>query len=35
MLVESLIKATVELQGFRVMTVTKSHKGLDAAPPSG
>lgn len=30
MLVESLIKETVQLQGFRVMTVSKSSDGLEA-----
>ena len=30
MLVESLIKETVELQGFRVVTVQKTVDGLEA-----
>ena len=30
MLIESLIKETVELQGFRVLTVTKANDGLEA-----
>jgi hypothetical protein len=30
MLVESLVKETVELQGFRVLTVTKADDGLEA-----
>ena len=30
MLVESLVKETVELQGFRVLTVTKADGGLEA-----
>ena len=30
MLVESLIKETVELQGFRVLTVRKADDGLEA-----
>jgi hypothetical protein len=30
MLVESLVKETVELQGFRVLTVTKAGGGLEA-----
>ena len=29
MLVESLIKETVELQGFRVVTVQQTNDGLD------
>ena len=31
MLIESLVKATVELQGFRVVSVTEDTKGLVAA----
>ena len=30
MLVESLVKETVELQGFRVLTVRKANDGLEA-----
>jgi len=30
MLIESLFKETVELQGFRVVTVPKTGRGLDA-----